>query len=25
MYETGELMEMFSTYGVNVNPQPTQG
>jgi monothiol glutaredoxin len=25
MYETGELMEMFSTKGIDVNPQPLQG
>ena len=25
MYETGELMEMFNTHGINVNPQPVQG
>jgi len=24
MYETGELMEMFSTHGIDVNPQPIQ-
>ncbi len=22
MYETGELMEMLSTHGISVNPQP---
>tara|TARA_B100000683_G_C12381262_1_gene511387 strand:+ start:263 stop:631 length:369 start_codon:yes stop_codon:yes gene_type:complete len=25
MYETGELMEMLNTHGVDVNPQPLQG
>ena len=24
MYETGELMEMLSTHGIDVNPQPVQ-
>ena len=24
MYETGELMEMLNTHGVDVNPQPVQ-
>jgi len=24
MYETGELMEMLSTHGIDVNPQPMQ-
>lgn len=24
MYETGELAEMLSTHGINVNPQPVQ-
>jgi len=25
MYETGELMEMLNTHGVDVNPQPLRG
>lgn len=25
MYESGELMELFNSRGINVNPQPLQG